>query len=50
MAQHQTPDVDPKTLNEAHQMWTNFLKGGKYAIIATCVVLVLMALAFVKFT
>jgi hypothetical protein len=50
MAHHPTPDVDPKNLETAHEMWTAFTKSGKYAVILTCVILVGLALAFVKFS
>lgn len=47
---HQAVEADPKALAEARAMWSAFTKGGKYASIATAVILVLLALAFVDFS
>ena len=49
MADHPPPEIDPQQLKEAEALWKNFTVGGKYVIYATCAVLVLLALAFVKF-
>lgn len=49
MAKHETVEVDPKALENAEKMWSNFTTASKYGIVATCVVLVILALAFVKF-
>ncbi len=47
---HQAVDVDPKALSEAQAMWAAFAKGGKYATIATAVLLAGLALAFIDFS
>lgn len=48
-AKHETVKVDAKELKNAEQMWANFVTGGKYAIYGTVIILVGLALAFVKF-
>ncbi|MCL4679022.1 MAG: aa3-type cytochrome c oxidase subunit IV [Alphaproteobacteria bacterium] len=47
---HQAVDVDPKALDEAQAMWSAFAKGGKYATIATALLLAVLALAFIDFS
>jgi Bacterial aa3 type cytochrome c oxidase subunit IV len=49
MANHHAPEFDPKELENAQKNWHAFVQGGKYFTIATIVVLVGLALAFVKF-
>tara|TARA_R110001592_G_scaffold3525_34_gene20236 strand:- start:8683 stop:8835 length:153 start_codon:yes stop_codon:yes gene_type:complete len=50
MAEHKAVKVDPKELQKAQDFWHNFMIGTKYATIATAIILILLALAFVKFT
>ncbi len=50
MEEHSAVEVDPKDLEHAQNMWHNFATGGKYAVIITVLILVGLALAFVKFT
>lgn len=47
---HHAVDVDPKSLTEAQAMWAAFAKGGKYATIATALLLAFLALAFIDFS
>ena len=49
MAEHKTPDVDAKQVEAAQAVWHSFVTGGKYAISFVVIVLVGLALAFVKF-
>ncbi len=48
MGNHQTVEPDPQELERANNMWESFTKVGKYSIYATVIVLVLMALAFIR--
>lgn len=49
MASNKKVDVDPKALENAETMWGNFMVATKYSIIATALLLIALALAFVKF-
>ncbi len=49
MANHKPVDVDPKQIENANALWANFVSGGKYSIYATCIILIGLAVAFVKF-
>lgn len=49
MTHHTPPDLDPKQIEEAKTLWRNFTIGGKYSIYATAIILILLALGFVKF-
>ncbi|MGH1379079.1 MAG: aa3-type cytochrome c oxidase subunit IV [Alphaproteobacteria bacterium] len=49
MASNKAVKVDPKDLRNAEKMWHNFTVLGKYSILGTCLLLVLLALAFVQF-
>lgn len=46
---HDPVDVDPKDLERAQTMWANFVQGGTYATVATIIILVGLALGYVKF-
>ena len=48
MADHKAVEVDQEELKNAQEMWHNFTVIGKYSTIATCVILIGLALAFVK--
>ncbi len=48
MASNTPPEYDPKQLEQSKALWRNFTVGGKYSIYATAVILILLALAFVK--
>lgn len=50
MAEHEAVEVDPQELQKAEALWDNFATGVKYVSVASALVLILMALAFVKFT
>lgn len=50
MAEHKAVSVDPKDIERAQEMWGHFATATKIVTIATCVVLVGLALAFVKFS
>lgn len=41
--EHQAADVDPHTLENARNLWSNFMCGTKYLIIGVVVLLLLMA-------
>lgn len=47
---HHQPEIDPTSLKDTQKMWDAFVQGGKYTIVATCLILIGLALAFVKFT
>lgn len=49
MGHHHTPDVDPQTVADHQKMWDSFVIGGKITVISVTVILVGLALAFVKF-
>lgn len=48
MANATPPEVDPEELKKAKALWHNFTVGGKYTIYATVIILILLALGFVK--
>ncbi len=50
MANKETVTVTKKQIEESEKMWHNFVIGGKYAIYATAVILILLAVGFVDFT
>ncbi len=50
MANHKAVEVDPKELENSKAFWNNFLNASKYATIAVIVLMIGLALAFVKFT
>ena len=50
MASSKPVKVDKKELLRAEEFWSNFMIATKYAILSTTALLVLLALAFVKFT
>ena len=50
MAEHKAVEVTKEQIQEAENLWHHFTVGMKYATYATCIILVLLALAFVKFT
>ncbi len=44
MGNHHTPvDVDPAALQHSRQLWCNFTSAAKYGVIATMILLGLMA-------
>ena len=49
MAETKQVDVSKEQLREAEEMWKNFTVVTKYCSIVTAVILILLALAFVKF-
>ena len=49
MANHTPVDIDPKQIENANALWANFVSGGKYSIYVTCIILIGLAVAFVKF-
>ena len=42
--------ADQEQLDNANALWARFATSGKYVIMATCVFLILLALAFFDFT
>lgn len=50
MANHEAVEIDPKELENSQAMWGGFVNASKYAVIAIIIVMVGLALAFVKFT
>ncbi len=50
MAQQEAVKVTKKQIEDAENMWNNFVIGGKYAIYATVIILVLLAIGFVDFS
>ncbi len=50
MAGHKAVEIDPQELKKAQRMWDRFADGLKYSVIATAIVLIGLALAFVKFS
>ena len=50
MAQQEAVKVTKKQVDDAQQKWDNFVVAGKYAICATTIVLILLAVGFVDFT
>lgn len=49
MADNKNVEVDSKQLQNAQDLWENFTEASKYTIYAICTILILLALAFVKF-
>lgn len=49
MAQQEAVKVTKKQIDDAQKMWDNFVVCGKYTILATILILVLLALGFVDF-
>ncbi len=49
MAEQKAVEVTEQEIQHAQKMWDNFVVGSKYTIYATCIVLIALALAFVKF-
>ncbi len=50
MAKHTPVDVDPKQIDNAQQIWGNFMSATKFGIAATVIILLGLAAAFVDFT
>jgi hypothetical protein len=49
MANTEAVKVTKKQVDDAQNMWHNFVVGSKYSILATILILVLLAIGFVDF-
>ena len=49
MGEHKTVEPSQEDIERAEQMWRNFTVGSTYGIYGTVIVLIGLALAFVKF-
>ncbi|MGH1402701.1 MAG: hypothetical protein ACRBDL_00505 [Alphaproteobacteria bacterium] len=49
MAEQKAADVTKQEVEQAQKMWDNFVVGSKFTIYATCILLIALALGFVKF-
>ena len=48
MAKHKPAPVSPKAIKQAEDLWGNFTKLSTYGVVATIIILVLLALFFVQ--
>lgn len=49
MADHKPVEVDKEQLEHANHLWANFTVATKYAVIASCAILVFLMLIMVDF-
>jgi len=47
MADHIKVEATKKQVEAANKLWSSFVVGGKWAIIATCVVVALLGIVFI---
>lgn len=47
MADHVKVEATPKQIEEAEKIWDGFMKGGTWAVVLSCIALILLGIVFI---